>query len=123
MSTATAEVLTQAAPPIGPLDFSEKQDEALTKQLIEDARIGAEKLMRMPPAELRELIASRVKLLETELSERGERRAAIEEAMNAQRVLDVRRQRARRIRRRVNIGTSLAATMFTGLIFVSMFSL
>lgn len=123
MSTATAEVLTQAAPLAGPLDFSAKQDEALTKQLIEDARIGAEKLMRMPPAELRDLIASRVKMLETELSERGERRAAIEEAMNAQRVLDVRRQRARRIRRKVNIGTSLAAAMFTGLIFASMFSL
>jgi hypothetical protein len=43
--------------------------------------------------------------------------------MNAQRVLDARRQLARRIRRRVNIGTSLAAAMFTGLIFASMFAM
>jgi hypothetical protein len=62
-------------------------------------------------------------MLETELSERGERRTALEEAMNAQRVLDARRQLARRIRRRVNIGTSLAAAMFTGLIFASMFAM
>ena len=123
MSTATADVLPQTGPIARAFDFSDLQDTDLSKQLIEDARIGAEKLMRMPPAELRDLIASRVKMLETELSERGERRAAIEEAMNAQRVLDVRRQRARRIRRKVNIGTSLAAAMFTGLIFASMFSL
>jgi hypothetical protein len=123
MSTATAEVLTQTAPLAGALDFSKQEDEALTKQLIEDARIGAQKLLRMPPAELRELIASRVKMLETELSERGERRTALEEAMNAQRVLDARRQLARRIRRRVKIGTSLAAAMFTGLIFASMFAM
>jgi hypothetical protein len=124
MSTATTEVSPPTVPLAGALDFSEKQDDALTKQLIEDARIGAEKLLRMPPAELRELIASRVKMLKTELSERGERRAAIEEAMNAQRVLDARRQRARRVvRRKVNIGTSLTAATFGGLIFVSMFSL
>jgi hypothetical protein len=46
MSTATAEVLTQTAPLAGALDFSKQEDEALTKQLIEDARIRAQKLLR-----------------------------------------------------------------------------
>jgi len=88
---------------------------------FEDAKAGAIRLMRMPPDELRSLIAKRVKMLQTELSEREARRAAIEEAMIAQRVLDARRQRARRLRRRVNIGSSVAAVMFTGLVIVSMF--
>ena len=129
MSTATAEILTQPAPatsgsPRSPAEIVDLQGTALTKipqQVIEDARVGAERLMRMPPNELRELIARRVNMLETELSEREARRAAIEEAMVAQRVLDSRRQRARRIRRKVNIGSSVAAAMFTGLVIVGMF--
>lgn len=129
MSTATAEILTQPAPetaglPGTPAEVVDLQGTALTKipqEIMEDARAGAERLMRMPPNELRDLIARRVNMLETELSEREARRAAIEEAMVAQRVLDSRRQRARRIRRKVNIGSSVAAAMFTGLVIVGMF--
>lgn len=129
MSTATAEILTQPAPATSgssraPAEIVDLQGTALTKipqEIMEDARVGAERLMRMPPNELRELIARRVNMLETELSEREARRAAIEEAMVAQRVLDSRRQRARRIRRKVNIGSSVAAAMFTGLVLVGMF--
>ena len=93
----------------------------VTDEVFEEAKAGAERLMKMPPEELRGLIAKRVKMLQTELSEREARRAAIEEAMVAQRVLDARRQRARRLRRRVNIGSSVFAVMFTGLVVVSMF--
>ena len=129
MSTATAKILTQPAStkaglPSTPAEVVDLQGTALTKipqEIMEDARVGAERLMRMPPNELRDLIARRVKMLETELSEREARRAAIEEAMVAQRVLDSRRQRARRIRRKVNIGSSVAAAMFTGLVLVGMF--
>ena len=129
MSTATAEILTEPAPatagmPGTPAEVIDLQGTPLTKiprEIMEDARAGAERLMRMPPNELRELIARRVNMLETELSEREARRAAIEEAMVAQRVLDSRRQRARRIRRKVNIGSSVAAAMFTGLVLVGMF--
>ena len=129
MSTATAKTLTQPASakaglPSTPAEVVDLQGTALTKipqEIMEDARVGAERLMRMPPNELRDLIARRVKMLETELSEREARRAAIEEAMVAQRVLDSRRQRARRIRRKVNIGSSVAAAMFTGLVLVGMF--
>lgn len=90
-------------------------------EVIDEARAGAERLMRMPPHELRALIEKRVRMLDTELREREARRAAIEEALVAQRVLDVRRRRARRLRRKVNIGSSLVAAMFTSLIVVNMF--
>jgi hypothetical protein len=93
----------------------------VTQEVFEEARAGAEKLLKMPPAELRDLIASRVKLLDTELKEREARRAAIDEALAAQRLLAVRRRRARKMRKRVNIGSSLVAAMFTGLVVVSMF--
>lgn len=89
--------------------------------LLEEARFGVERLSRMSHDELRKVIADRVHMLETELRERESRRAAIEEAIIAQRVLEARRRRARMIRRKVNIGSSLIAAMFTGLIVVGMF--
>ena len=93
----------------------------VTQEVFDEARAGAERLLKMPPAELRDLIASRVKMLDTELKEREDRRAAIDEALVAQRLLTARRQRARKMRKRVNIGSSLVAAMFTGLVVVSMF--
>ncbi len=93
----------------------------VTQEVFDEARAGAERLLKMPPEELRDLIASRVKMLDTELKEREDRRAAIDEALIAQRLLTARRQRARRMRKRVNIGSSLVAAMFTGLVVVSMF--
>ena len=93
----------------------------VTQEVFDEARAGAERLLKMPPDELRALIARRKQMLDTELSEREARRAAIEEAMVAQRVLAARRQRARKMRMRVNIGSSLVAAMFTGLIVISMF--
>jgi len=89
--------------------------------LLDEARMGVARLSRMSHAELRAVIADRVRLLETELREREARRTAIEEAMIAQRVLESRRIRARAIRRKVNIGSSLMAAMFTGFIVVAMF--
>ncbi len=93
----------------------------VTQEVFDEARAGADRLLKMPPDELRALIARRKQMLDTELSEREARRAAIEEAMVAQRVLAARRQRARKMRKRVNIGSSLVAAMFTGLVVVSMF--
>lgn len=93
----------------------------ITQEIFDEARAGAERLLKMPPDELRALIANRVKMLDTELKEREARRTAIEEATAAQRLLAIRRQRARKMRKRVNIGSSLVAAMFTGFIVVSMF--
>lgn len=79
---------------------------------------SVENLLKIPPEQLREVIAKRVALL---LKERDGRRKAIEEALSAQRVLDAKRQQAKRIRREVNIVSSVAAAAFTGIIIVSMF--
>jgi len=93
----------------------------VTQEVFDEARAGAERLLKMPPEELRALIANRVKMLDTELKEREARRGAIEEATAAQRLLAIRRQRARKMRKRVNIGSSLVAAMFTGFVVVNMF--
>lgn len=93
----------------------------VTQEVFEEARAGAERLLKMPPDELRELIAKRVQMLDTELKEREARRTAIDEALTAQRVLAARRRRARRMHRRVNIGSSLVAAMFTGVVVASLF--
>jgi hypothetical protein len=126
MSAALAEAVTDtpAAPPAKIVPLARPATVGgvpVPAGMFDEAKAGAERLMRMPPDELRALIAQRVKMLDTELKEREARRAAIEEALAAQRVLDARRQRARRLRRKVNIGSSLVAAMFTGLVVVSMF--
>lgn len=82
----------------------------------EEIRIGFEKLRTMSPAELRQVIRERVNLLETVLREREQRRAALETARLASRILDYRRERSRRLHRQVNLGSALAATFTTLLI-------
>jgi hypothetical protein len=126
MNAAVAEAMSDV-PPTNPAvvaamsPMTEIGGLPVTQEVFDEARAGAERLLKMPPTELRDLIARRVKMLDTELSEREARRAAIDEAMVAQRVLAARRQRARKMRKRVNIGSSLVAAMFTGLVVVSMF--
>lgn len=130
MSAALAEQQTdtaksvEAAPPADVVGFpgaGDRDPQVISQDIIENAMAGVENLLKMPPDELREVIAKRVELLDTELKERDARRKAIEEALSAQRVLDAKRQKARRIRRKVNIGSSVAAAAFTGIIIVSMF--
>ena len=82
---------------------------------------GVESLLKIPSDELRGVIAKRVELLNTKLKEHEARHKAIDEALAAQRVLEAERQQSKRIRRNVNIGSFVAAAMFTGLIIVSMF--
>ncbi len=94
---------------------------ATAKAVMEEARAGIEKLRVMSPAQLHSVITERVHMLDTVLKERGERTAAIEDAMLAQRVLEIRRARAKRIRRKVNIGSSVAAAMFTSVVIAGMF--
>ncbi len=91
------------------------------EEIEAEARLGIERLRTMSPEQLRGVITERVQLLDSVLKEREERAAAIEEAQLAQRVLAVRRQRAQRIRRKVNIGSSLIAAMFTGVVVAGMF--
>jgi hypothetical protein len=115
--------MKKASPAAGEVvEFPARETEAGNgDDLLQKARLGAERLARMSHDEVRQEIAKRVDMLDTVLKEREERRAVIEEALVAQRVLDGRRARARRIRRRVNLGSSLVAAMFTGLVVVGMF--
>lgn len=87
--------------------------------LVREAQAGIQRLIAMTPNQLRQLIAERVAMLETELKEREARRAALEEARAAQRVLELRRRRAQRIQRRVNIASSLLMAMFACFIVIS----
>lgn len=126
MTAAVAEAVSDVASPDPAVvaamsDAPEIGGLPVTREVFDEARAGAERILKMRPDELNALIARRVKMLDTELKEREARRLAIEEAMMAQRVLAARRQRARQMRKRVNIGSSLVAVMFTGLVVASMF--
>ena len=126
MSAAIAEALSDGSSPNPAVVAAMSPSKEIgglpvTQEVFDEARAGAEKILKMPPQELQALIARRVKMLDTELNERETRRTAIDEALVAQRVLAARRQGARKMRKRVNIGSSLVALMFTGFVVVTMF--
>ncbi len=127
MSSALAVAADTAAPMDAPrgevVELKPEQivDIPTPEEIEAEARLGIERLRTMTPDQLRGVITERVQLLDSVLKEREERAAAIEEAQLAQRVLEVRRQRARRIRRKVNIGSSVIAAMFTGVVVAGLF--
>ena len=123
MSSALAVVADTEAPMGEVIELKPEQivDIPTPEEIEAEARLGIERLRTMSPEQLRGVITERVQLLESVLKEREDRVAAIEEAQLAQRVLEIRRQRARRIRRKVNIGSSLIAAMFTGVVVAGMF--
>ncbi len=123
MSSALAVAADTEAPMGEVIELKPEQivDVPTPEEIEAEARLGIERLRSMSPAQLRGVITERVELLDSVLKEREERAAAIEEAQLAQRVLEVRRQRARRIRRKVNIGSSLIAAMFTGVVVAGLF--
>jgi hypothetical protein len=87
---------------------------------MDEVRLGFEELRKLNHDELRGVIAKRVQLLEGVLKGREERRAAIETAKMAGKLLDIRRERAVRIHRTVNAGSYWAAAATTFLLFVVM---
>ena len=89
-------------------------------KLMAEARIGFEELRKLSHAELRGVIARRVHLLETVLKDREERRAAIETATMAGKLLDIRRERAVRIHKTVNTSSYWAAAATMCLMFAVM---
>ena len=88
--------------------------------MMDEVRIGIEKLQAMSPAELRSVIASRVDMLETELKEREQRREAIRTAKLAAKIYDIRHERSCRIHKTVNVGSAIAAVASTLLIIIVM---
>ena len=123
MQAATAEALPGTPMPADMI--ANNQDDQPENQISEDnlvgeMMIGFDKLRRMSHTELRDVIGTRVELLENELRGREERRQAIDTANSASHILDFRRERARRIHRKVNMGSAIAAVASTFLIVAVM---
>lgn len=117
-AAAAPPIAPPIAPPMGdPESYAPPADE---DAIVDEARIGIEKLRTMSPDELRAVIASRAEMLNTVLHDRLERRAAIQTARLAGKLYDIRHQRARRIYRQVNIGSVIAAMLCTAYIATSM---
>tara|TARA_R110000868_G_scaffold10313_14_gene50655 strand:+ start:25876 stop:26250 length:375 start_codon:yes stop_codon:yes gene_type:complete len=105
--------------------IANNEDDQPENQIAEDSlvgemMIGFDRLRRMSHTELRDVIGTRVKLLENELRGREQRREAINTAQSASHILDFRRERARRIHRKVNMGSAIAAVASTFLIVAVM---
>ena len=124
MSTAAAQSMaTPNTMPPDMIDMAVDQievDHATGNPLLDEIRVGFEELRAMSHDELRQVINKRVTLLETVLREREERRAAIDTAKLASRMLEVRRDRAVRIHKNVNLGSAVAAVASTLLIVAVM---
>jgi len=124
MQAAVAESFSGATP--FPIDLiANNEDEQPENRTAADAladefRIGFDRLRAMSHTELRGVISSRVALLEKELRDREERRAALETARTASKILDYRRERAKRIHRTVNFSSACAAFASTMLIIAVM---
>lgn len=109
-STATADMAATDA------DFIDSAPE----DLMEEVRVGFEELCKLNHTELRNVISDRVRMLQTELTEREARREAIDTAQMANKLLESRRERAIRIQRQVNMGSAFAAVASTFLIVAVM---
>ena len=120
MQAAVAETLPQGLPMPADLIANNEDDQPANQigeaDLLGEMMQGFDRLRRMSHTELRDVIGSRVALLENELHEREARRAALNEVQAASRILDLRRERAKRIHRNVNIGSSVAAVASTFLL-------
>ena len=88
--------------------------------LENEARLGFEALRQMSPDQLRDVIDSRVQMLENVLKERELRREALDTAKLASKMLDMHQARSHTIRKNVNIGSAIAAVASTLLIIVVM---
>ena len=116
MQAATADAFSGMPMPADMI--ANNQDDQPENQIAEDdlvseMMIGFDRLRRMSHAELRDVIGTRVALLENELRGREERRQAIDTAKTASRIIDFRRKRAQRIHRHVNRGSAIAAIAST----------
>ena len=124
MQAAVVEALPQGIPMPADMIANNEDDQPENQigenDLVGEMMQGFDRLRRMSHTELRDVIGSRVALLEHELHERESRRVALEEAKAASRILDLRRERAKRIHRNVNIGSSVAAVASTFLLVAIM---
>ncbi len=88
--------------------------------LIDEINVGLDRLSKMSHDDLRAFIARRVDLLQNTLTERESRRQAIGTAKLASRLLEMRRDRAIRIKRRVDGLSMMTAACGTIVLFAVM---
>ena len=95
-------------------------DSAEARALAEEIRVGLDRMRHMSHDELRQLVQSRVALLNSVLLEREQRHEAIETARIAAGVLDYRRERAHSIKRHVDAWSAVAAVVCFGFVVAHM---
>lgn len=118
--TATAAAATETQMPLDPPNALVPQEAPPSDPIMNEVRIGVDRLREMTPQELRGVIATRVEMLENVLKDREHRREAIQTAKIAAKIYDVRHQRSHKIHRSVNYGSAIAAVLSTCLIIVIM---
>jgi hypothetical protein len=96
------------------------KDAEEARLLAEEIRVGLDRMRRMSHDELRNLVQSRIEMLDGVLTEREKKREAMETARLASAVLDHRRTRAHTIRRRVDAWSAVAAVACLGFVLVHM---
>lgn len=111
--------MSTPAPALLPIPGAPK-DAAEARALAEEIRVGLDRMRRMSHDELRNLVQSRIRMLDSVLTEREQKREAIETARLASAVLDHRRTRAHTIHRRVDAWSAVAAVACLGFVLVHM---
>jgi hypothetical protein len=96
------------------------KDAAEARALAEEIRVGLDRMRRMSHDELQNLVQSRIRMLDSVLIEREEKRAAAEIARIGTAVLEHRRERAHKIRHNVNAWSAAAAAACVGFVIAHM---
>lgn len=120
MATAATEIFANNAPPAPPalppdLRLPSLGDEMLDREVAEGILVGLDRMRTMSHDELRDLIRSRIAMLDGILVEREQRRAAHETAKLATAVLESRRRRSVRIKHHVDRLSAFAAVFVAGI--------
>jgi hypothetical protein len=105
--------MSSPAPALLPIPGAPK-DAAEARALAEEIRVGLDRMRHMSHDELRDLVQSRIRMLDNVMTEREQKKAAIETARLAAGVLEIRRERAHTIRRRVDAWSTAAAVLCFG---------
>jgi len=111
--------MASSVPALLPIPGAPK-DAAEAHALAEEIRVGLDRMRHMSHDELRDLVQSRVRMLDGVLADRDEKRAATETVRLATAVLDHRRARAFTIHRRVDKWSAVAAAACLGFVIAHM---
>lgn len=102
-------------------NIADAPSDDIEQALMSDIHAGLDKLRKMSQDELKALIRRRVALLDNTLVEREERREVLHAARLASRLMDIRRDNSRRMKRRVSMFSYASAVSGTVVLFVAVF--